>query len=359
MNNLFSIANSIITGSLRPWLKDNQNEDRFRHLLNKSLRIVKDQPSKFCNALIAAFKSLNISIENDILDELKTLASVQEVESMELKTPQFFNKKTEFYSYLILVTHQCINTKLSSLLNQSDSTQKTYILYQIFQKLDALINILSQEKQNDKTTILILDSLAIHVFSTYTTLASKYSEFINFDILNKNEILYKLTPDFNSQKSDSSQLAFYLNEYITQRKEEAAKQIDTPKPEPIKILMESFRYIDYDTKFENLTNLWDSLKKNGFIAQDTELKTFRKVFSGQPISKTVVWTGNQSEFTYFIKLIYKIHSLVEDLKQRNWEVACKCFVTANGTPFDRTKLRTLKKPQRSYKTLELVVDNLR
>lgn len=99
--------------------------------------------------------------------------------------------------------------------------------------------------------------------------------------------------------------------------------------------------------------LYNSIKIN------TDSRVFKKVFSGKAISKSVVWTGNPSEFSYFIKLIYTINQYVDDLKQRNWEVACRCFVQADGTSFDRSKLRTLKKPQRSYKQLELAVDNLK
>ena len=115
----------------------------------------------------------------------------------------------------------------------------------------------------------------------------------------------------------------------------------------------------YYDNYDNLTNLWDSLKNNNFIAADTDPRAFKKVFSGNQITKQIVWTGNPSEFAYFIKLIYNVHQLVEDLKQKQWRVACKCFVQANGTPFDRSKLRTLKMPQLSHKQLELAVDNLK
>jgi hypothetical protein len=201
------------------------------------------------------------------------------------------------------------------------------------------------------------------LFATHSILTEKFKSYIDFDILSQNEVLYQLCPGYEFEKDDKSKLAYYLNQCIF--KQEQSNEIGTKEkkpesqPESERNSFDSFRYLDFDTKFDNLTNLYDSLKKNNFIADDTDSRVFKKVFSGKAITKPVVWTGNPSEFAYFIKLIYTINQYVEDLKQRNWEIACKCFIQADGTPFDRSKLRTLKKPQRSYKQLEIAVDNLK
>jgi hypothetical protein len=39
-------------------------------------------------------------------------------------------------------------------------------------------------------------------------------------------------------------------------------------------------------------------------------------------------------------------------------VACRCFVKADGTPFDRTKLKNLKKPQKTAGAIEKAVELL-
>jgi hypothetical protein len=363
MNNYFSIANNILTGSLRPWSAENQDEEKFRHLLNHKLRQNKDKPIEYCRSALNAFTSLNFATENENLEELKELVRIEVSNPINLEIPQFFNKQTEFYLYLINNTFQCLLAGIIETVEHSDEIDATYKLYQLMSKLESLIGIISNENHTEKATNLILDTLKLYLFATHSTLTEKFNSHINFELLSENELLFQLCPELESEKNDKYKLAYYLNQYISQLVEEAvldSKEIKpTLQPEPERISFESFRYKGYDNNYDNLTYLFDSLKKNNFIADDTDSRTFKKVFSGKAITKPVVWTGNPSEFSYFIKLIYTINQYVEDLKQRNWEVACRCFIQADGTPFDRSKLRTLKKPQRSYKQLELAVDNLK
>jgi hypothetical protein len=363
MNNYFSIANNILTGSLRPWSAENQDEEKFRHLLNHKLRQNKDNPTEFCRSALNAFTSLNFATETENLEELKELAQVEVTTPTNIEIPPFFNKQTEFYLYLINNTFQCLIAGIIETVEQSDEIDATYKLYQLMSKLESLIGIISNERHTDKATNQILDSLKLYLFVIHSTLTEKFNSHINFEVLSKNELLFQLCPELESEKDNKSKLAYYLNQYISQPEQEtedSSKEIKSkPHPEPERVSFESFRYKGYDNNYDNLTNLYNSLKKNNFIADDTDSRVFKKVFSGKAITKPVVWTGNPSEFSYFIKLIYTINQYVDDLKQRNWEVACRCFVQADGTPFDRSKLRTLKKPQRSYKQLELAVDNLK
>ena len=57
------------------------------------------------------------------------------------------------------------------------------------------------------------------------------------------------------------------------------------------------------------------------------------------------WIGNISDLHYFIKLIHNTNKSVENLKQHQWEVACKCFVHSDGSQFDRQQLKEQKKPK--------------
>lgn len=363
MMNYFSIANNILNGSLRPWLIDNQDEEKFRHLLNHKLRQYNDNPPVFCSAAFDAFKTLNFSTENENLEELNELAQVTVKEPLVLEIPQFFDKQTEFYSYLLKNSFQCILAGIIETIENSDEIDATYKLYQQFDKLESLITLQSGEKHTDKATIFIVNTLKLFLFVIHTTLTEKFKTHIDFEILSNNEIIYQLCPELESEKNDKSKLAFYLHQYISRQKQKIEKEEIEKKPvtqpEPAIISIESFRYMEYDKKYDNLTNLWDSLRKDNFIADDTDSRVFKKVFSGKAITKPVVWTGNPSEFAYFIKLIYTINHYVDNLKQRQWKVACKCFVQTDGSTFDRSKLRTLKKPQLSYKQLELAVDNLK
>ena len=109
----------------------------------------------------------------------------------------------------------------------------------------------------------------------------------------------------------------------------------------------SFTYIDNLTGQSNLTALKDSLIRKKLIAKETDLKDFRKVFSGEAISKPIVWTGKISELTYFIKQLHNNLKYVENVKQEIWAVTINCFIQEKGEHYNRTKLRTQKVPATS------------
>ncbi|TVZ08645.1 hypothetical protein JM80_1144 [Cellulophaga sp. RHA_52] len=120
----------------------------------------------------------------------------------------------------------------------------------------------------------------------------------------------------------------------------------------------SFTYINNLTGQSNLTALKESLINKGFIAKDTDLKDFRKVFSGEAIEKPIVWTGKISELSYFIKQLHNELRLVEDLKQQQWFVAINCFVQENGEPYIRTRLKNQKVPTTS-KNIDSALNTLK
>ena len=122
--------------------------------------------------------------------------------------------------------------------------------------------------------------------------------------------------------------------------------IEKPKPKP-KSKHQSFTYKKWQFESTNLTYLKESLIDKKLIASDTELKHFRKAFSGEEIEKPIVWTGNISELSYFIKQLHNELKLVENLKQQQWAVTINCFVQENGEQYNRTKLRTQKVPTTS------------
>ena len=122
--------------------------------------------------------------------------------------------------------------------------------------------------------------------------------------------------------------------------------LEKPKPKP-KSKHQSFTYKKWQFESTNLTYLKESLIDKKLIASDTELKHFRKAFSGEEIEKPIVWTGNISELSYFIKQLHNELKLVENLKQQQWAVTINCFVQENGEQYNRTKLRTQKVPTTS------------
>lgn len=116
----------------------------------------------------------------------------------------------------------------------------------------------------------------------------------------------------------------------------------------------SFTYKHYNTRPDDINDLFDSLKKNNFIASDTNLNDFKKIFSGKAINRPIVWTGTVSDLYYLIKLLYSTNKSVEDLKQHQWEVTCKCFIDANGQTYDRQKFKDYKAPKSTKQKLEQI-----
>ena len=106
----------------------------------------------------------------------------------------------------------------------------------------------------------------------------------------------------------------------------------------------SFKYIGNSSEQDNINHLFEDLKKDKFITAETELKNFKKIFSGKAIETPVVWTGKISELYYFIKQLHQIHRKVEDVKQDHWKIAILCFVKPDGKTFDLKKLKSQKDP---------------
>ncbi|WP_396601653.1 hypothetical protein [Algibacter sp. R77976] len=134
-------------------------------------------------------------------------------------------------------------------------------------------------------------------------------------------------------------------------------EIKIPKTKP-KLKHQSFTYKKLRLESASLTDLRDSLKRNKLIAEDTSLSIFKKVFSGNKIEKPIVWTGNISELSYFIKQLHNNLKYVENVKQEIWAVTINCFIQENGEQYDRKKLRTQKVPATS-KNIDSVLNTLK
>tara|TARA_R110002050_G_scaffold300678_1_gene471474 strand:+ start:1447 stop:2895 length:1449 start_codon:yes stop_codon:yes gene_type:complete len=121
---------------------------------------------------------------------------------------------------------------------------------------------------------------------------------------------------------------------------------------------QSFSYINNITGQTQLTDLMNALKRKNLIKDSTDLKDFRKAFSGETIEKPIVWTGNISELSYFIKQLHNVLKLVKNLKQQQWAVTINCFIQENGERYNRTKLRTQKVPATS-KNIDIALNTLK
>lgn len=104
----------------------------------------------------------------------------------------------------------------------------------------------------------------------------------------------------------------------------------------------SFKYTNNDSS--RLKDLMNALIVNDLIDNETELKNFRKIFSGNEIDKQIIWIGNISELSYFIKTIHNELKKIEDTKQQIWKITSKCFTQSDGKPYDKSKFRGQKTP---------------
>lgn len=110
------------------------------------------------------------------------------------------------------------------------------------------------------------------------------------------------------------------------------------------VIPPSFKYLDFNTNYSNLTDLLKYLQLHNFVSKETSLTSFRKVFSGTIVEQPVIWKGSPSELYYFITCLIKRKEKIDDCKQRQWFTTVRCFVQEDGAMFDRNKLRLLKKP---------------
>jgi hypothetical protein len=127
------------------------------------------------------------------------------------------------------------------------------------------------------------------------------------------------------------------------------KSLTKPIKENLSLQVKSFTYKKLNRGLSNLTDLMNSLKDKELIAIDTKLADFRNIFSGISIDTQVVWTGNTSELSYFVKQLHNDLKLVENLSQKQWIVTIHCFIDVNQKLFQRDQLKQAKPPATSGK----------
>jgi hypothetical protein len=186
----------------------------------------------------------------------------------------------------------------------------------------------------------------------------KKDDELYFNITFANEKYRNLTDNIEVNYITETKL-YYLNDikknlvnYIG--KEERLNGVPNKKP---KSKHQSFTYINNITGHTQLTDLMNALKRINLIENSTDLKDFRKAFSGEEIEKPIVWTGNISELSYFIKQLHNELKLVKDLKQQQWEVTNNCFVKTDGSQFGRHKFKGQKRPT-TFKNIDLALKTL-
>lgn len=359
------IFDNILFGELAPWKPENTNETKFRDILNNQVRVNKDNPERFFKALLNSLKDYSINLKIDHLpnsERIANLAKFAEVQTdfSSLALPAFFNKATEFYTYLI--NNETIRIRAAIVTNVSKAKtaiDKEYQIVSLLKNLDYTIEQAAQKTYNDKLSTYVLNAMKISLFRLYEEIKSVYPPFIGSEALSMHEIINFIAPDFDQDKNVQNTCSYLISQFIESRQSIPVKD-DKPITGtiPADKAFYSFTYKHLTTQPEYIKDLFDSLKSNQFIDKSTIYTDFKKVFVGDQVLKPVVWTGNISELHYFIKLIHNINKSVIDLKQHQWEVACKCFIKPDGSAFDRAQLKEQKKPKATATLLEQAAKQL-
>lgn len=338
MQNQLTLFDRILKGDLCPWLNENKPDEKFASKLSEIQTFDPEFPLAY---------------------------------SIEFYRP--FNHKTKYYNKQLLnETVRYTNTVISAIQQNTDNRIIKFALNDTLnKKLKTklkFIGDLIKDKNLDikyinpahtafdvdadhKTETYIIHLLKTCFMAIYLEIQDKFKVHIE-DVLVKEDFFAQLLFEPVPVHSFIKEVAPIINV------ENEAKTVETVSIAPKNSIL-SFTYLKLKHESENLTNLFDSLKLYNLIDQGTSLPNFKKVFSGKVVTTPIKWTGNQSEFYYFIQLLYTKWELMEDVKQRQWEIAVHCFVNKNNTSFDRTKLKNSKTPKTTQALLEKVVSNLK
>jgi len=153
----------------------------------------------------------------------------------------------------------------------------------------------------------------------------------------------------------------FLSDFLNKEKSGSTIQSNS-KPDIIsngKIKLPlSYYYIGFNKNPGAIADLLDSLKKCGFVAPDTNVKDFKKIFRCEKPDTPIMWYTHVSDLAYFIKYIHREIKVIENMDKTIWTVSANLFVLCDGTHIDAEKLKGQKKPARA-KELESAANHLK
>lgn len=340
----FSIFNAILFGSLRPWISENQNQERFSLMLMNGLRSKIPSVDAFFKELLTATKEANIDLNDDNFIESSILAKEYK-DPISLDLPSFINKKREFYGSLIKNEVLRIQAVIDSIISKQTEDDIAYSEANILlQKIEFLIRESSKVEQTDDDNLYIINCVKYSLFRLHTFMRDSYPDLLSVNILSDSEIIYMLA---HNQEEDN-----LIQNFLSQKSKKSKSSKEVNQLPISSSNLKSFNYIQKDIYPENIMALYDNLKEQKLICKNTNFASFKKILSGRQITNPIGWIGKISELHYFIKLIHNINKSVKQLKSKHWEVACKCFVDADGQPFDQYRLKDQKIPKLSIDKLE-------
>lgn len=333
--NKLQILDDILYKGLQPWLPENNPDEKYAAMLSEIKVIESDLNLKYVVDFPRPFNNKTKYYQRVIFREMNTYCNLvinQIADNNDIRVKKYWLNDT-------------LDKKLKTRLKEIGKLIKERQLDFIY--IDSS-KITFEKDTGHKTDTYIIQLLKICLMKIYLEIQNKFMNLREEVMLIDDfytQFLFEPVPS-NSHIKETPPILSIESEKPT---------IVTPFIPAPSISYLSFTYKKTVTNPENLNDLCDSLKKHNFIAANTSVTNFKKIFSGKEITQPVEWIGNSSEFYYFIHLIYTKNKLVDDLKQKQWKIACQCFVQSDGRSFDPSKLRALKKPQLTAKLLDQAV----
>lgn len=330
MSSSLKTYKEILFKGLRPWIKATTSEAKYKELYNELPKLnFKTNPKyevQFDKATSNKRKYYRKLIENE------AIGCINEI--YEGVGKSLGNKHRLYLVYTFL------SKTLKDVMSATNGViEERELIEQNFKPLNGKI-----QKGNEADDAYIFQFLKHQLIRIYLEISEAYLEYSKTESLELDE-LYEI--GFSEVAPESVIVP------IDSLKGKKPKPAVVPEPVA---QFNSFTYKKYDTDPDNLTNLWDSLKLRKLIDETTTQAQFKRVFSGREPLEPIKWTGNQSELYYFISQLYNQLQRLENLKQKQWEVAIKCFVKPDGSAFDKDKLRQSKKPASSYTMIDKILE---
>jgi hypothetical protein len=327
-NNDLTFAHKILFGDLSPWLDENKPDERFAPKLDEIHQVEPEFPAAY-----------------------------------EVGFFRHFNYKTRYYQKFIRNESIAYCNNIFRITNEEDKIQwskywrnstldkkipdKLHDIGKLIKSRQYELIYINPRKMSfdidadHKSETYIIQLLKVYLIRIYLEIQNFFSDLKPDDLLIEDDLytrfIFEPVPDVSFIKKIQPAIKIEPETPV-----EFSTNIETADQ-----ILYSFKYKQFDISPDKLADFCDSLKKYQFISKETTLPNFKKIFSGNLFSVPINWTGNPTEFSYLIKLLHNKFELVENMKQKQWKIACDCFIQPNNKKFDPNKVRKLQKPANS------------
>ena len=312
---------SILRFDLRPWLdKNNQQEDYYSPELRLTPSIREEYIPRFKTDFNIPAFSIKIKyyerlIDNNITDFINNIIRETEDESDNLIAFKLKKAKGRIKSLM---------TEINDLILLKD-----YDLNLIASKHSDF----SADRQHKEATF-IFQYMLTALIKCYLEIQYHFSTHIHEDDIMGIADIYSLILNRPAPE--------YIFIHEVQTLSIAPVEIKNKAKYPECL---SFTYTKLKKESSNINDLFNSLKLNKSITEDTTITDFKHVFSGVPVSNPVKWCGAKGDLPYLFKLLNKEYKVLTFPGNSIWKIVCECFVDKDGQRFTEQSLRDQKQPK--------------